>query len=296
MTTIFLRILLICFLINSAFAQTAESKKTYDDIKLTLGIVPSFLKEFPELGIEGAWQDMKGIQLNPQTSIPGKYKELIGLAVAAQIPCKYCVYFHKKAVTLNQGTPKEMREAIAMAASVRRGSAVLYGSQIDLAQFKSEVDMMFPVRSQQAMQEKPQKETPVLKTPDDAYSDMKNTFGFVPSFFKNYPQSGVVGWWKEMKGIEANPQSVIPGKYKDLIGLAVASQVPCQYCVYYHTKSALQNGASKDEINEAIAMAGITRQWSTVLNGSNISDKKFQTETDQIMNYLQKKEKKVTDL
>ena len=39
----------------------------------------------PEAGIGGAWREFKTIQLNPHSAVPGKYKELIGLAVAAQI-------------------------------------------------------------------------------------------------------------------------------------------------------------------------------------------------------------------
>ena len=44
-------------------------------------------------------------------------------------------------------------------------------------------------------------------------------------------------------------------KTKELIGLAVAAQIPCEYCVYYHTKAAKADGATAAQIKEAIAMA-----------------------------------------
>ena len=88
-------------------------------------------------GVNGA---RKSVQLNPKTKLDGKTKELIGLAVAAQIPCHYCVYFHTAAAKANGATDEEIREAVAMAAIVRHWSTVLNGMQVDLAGFKREID------------------------------------------------------------------------------------------------------------------------------------------------------------
>ena len=44
---------------------------------------------------------MKTLQLNPNTALPGRTKELIGLAVAAQIPCHYCIVAHTEFAKLN---------------------------------------------------------------------------------------------------------------------------------------------------------------------------------------------------
>jgi alkylhydroperoxidase/carboxymuconolactone decarboxylase family protein YurZ len=72
----------------------AEARAALADIKSTLGFVPGFMAAFPEEGLPGAWDEFKSVQLNPHSAIPPKYKELIGLGVAAQVPCEYCVYFH----------------------------------------------------------------------------------------------------------------------------------------------------------------------------------------------------------
>src|SRR5260221_5407484 len=82
------------FSISAFAADTTDTKATYADIEATFGSVPTFLKVFPAVGIAGAWNEMKSLQLNPKTALSNKEKELIGLAVAAQIPCQYCVYFH----------------------------------------------------------------------------------------------------------------------------------------------------------------------------------------------------------
>ena len=58
------------------------------DIQKTLGFVPQFFEAFPEVMLPGVWGEMKSLQLNPATVLSGKEKELIGLGVAAQIPCQ----------------------------------------------------------------------------------------------------------------------------------------------------------------------------------------------------------------
>src|SRR5882672_9688269 len=123
-----------------AKAEDASAQAAYRDIQQTLGSVPGFFKAFPEAGIAGAWAEFKSVQLNPKTRLDGKTKELLGLAVAAQIPCSYCVYFHTAAVKLNGAADEEIREAVAMAAIARHWSTVFNGMQVDLASFKRETD------------------------------------------------------------------------------------------------------------------------------------------------------------
>ena len=123
-----------------ASAEDVSAQATYTDIEKTLGSVPGFFKLFPEVGIAGAWAEFKSVQLNPNTKLNGKTKELIGLAVAAQIPCHYCVYFHTAAAKLNGATDEEIREAVGMAAITRHWSTVLNGMAVDFDSFKRETD------------------------------------------------------------------------------------------------------------------------------------------------------------
>lgn len=131
-------------------AQDDAAQAAYRDIEETLGSVPSFFKAFPEAGIAGAWNEFKTIQLNPDTELDAKTKELLGLAVAAQIPCQYCVYFHTAAAKLNGATDEEIRETVAMAAIVRHWSTVLNGLQVDLVSFKEETDAVLKRAAEKA--------------------------------------------------------------------------------------------------------------------------------------------------
>lgn len=135
---------------TSAAAQDASSQTAYRDIEQTLGSVPTFFKMFPEAGIAGAWAEFKSVQLNPKTALTGKTKELIGLAVAAQVPCHYCIYFHTAAAKLNGATDAEIREAVAMAAITRHWSTVLNGMQVDPDGFKRETDTVLRLAGEKA--------------------------------------------------------------------------------------------------------------------------------------------------
>lgn len=140
----------------SARAQDGSAQAAYGEIKQTLGLVPGFFKMFPEAGIAGAWNEFKTVQLNPKTALSPKMKELIGLAVAAQVPCHYCVYFHTAAAKANGATDEEVKEAVAMAAITRHWSTVLNGMQVDYSSFKAETDTVLRLAGEKAKSAKAQ--------------------------------------------------------------------------------------------------------------------------------------------
>lgn len=90
-----------------------------------------------------------------------------------------------------------------------------------------------------------------------------------------------------MKPQEELGETEIPSKYKDLIGVAVASSIPCSYCVFFHKESARLNGASEAEMREAIQLAASTREGSTILNGSGQDLDDFKAEVRDIFAYVE---------
>ena len=281
LTEVSMKTVLICL---SFFLLTGKTfGDTRSDIKKNLGSVPEFMKQYPESALPGTWEDMKAIELS-ESSIPLMYKELIGLSVSAAIPCSLCVYLHTELARLHGAQQNQIDEALAIAGFVGRWSTVLTGNQINLQSFKNDVNKMHEYlarkKNMQAMEVKPS---------GDVYQDMKNSLGFVPIFFQSYPQNAVAGAWKEMKTLGLNEKTSLSPEYRHLIGLAVSSQVACEYCTYYHTQSALMLNAKKEQLQEAVAMAGVTRLWSTVLNGHKYDERKFRQEVDQIIRFRQSK-------
>ena len=61
---------------------------------------PAWMKQtLPDQALKPHWDEQLAV-MNPTGALDGKTKHLIGLAVAAQIPCTYCV-----TVTLNWQKP-----------------------------------------------------------------------------------------------------------------------------------------------------------------------------------------------
>jgi AhpD family alkylhydroperoxidase len=138
----------------AADARAQNSRKviddTYRDIQATLGLVPSFFRAFPEQGLPGAWAAFKNVQVAENTTLDPKVKQLVGLAVSAQVPCAYCVYFHTEVAKAYGATPEELKEAVALAAISRHWSTVLNGMAIDMATFRREVDTSLKIAAEKS--------------------------------------------------------------------------------------------------------------------------------------------------
>ena len=115
-----------------------KRRKVYGEIKSMLGIVPSFFNSIPDSSIEDEWRLMKLSQFD-SGPIPNKYRELMGLAIAAVTRCKYCAFFHTEAAKMNGATEAELEDAVHFAKSSAGWSAYLNGMQVDFEQFKKEV-------------------------------------------------------------------------------------------------------------------------------------------------------------
>jgi AhpD family alkylhydroperoxidase len=112
-------------------------------------------------------------------------------------------------------------------------------------------------------------------SPDAVYADIQKTFGSVPTFIKQLPKAALAGAWQEEKDLELSDKTALPPKTKALISLAVAAQIPCQYCIWADTQTAKQFGATDEEIAEAVGMSALTRHWSTLFNGLQVDFNQF---------------------
>lgn len=121
------------------------------------------------------------------------------------------------------------------------------------------------------------------QTREAALKNVEATFGFVPTFVKSIPATLLPSWWDSMVTFQMNPNTKLDNKTKELIGVAVAAQIPCEYCVYFHTEAAKLNGATDAEIQEAVGMAGMTRIGSTLLNGLQTDKAQFKKDMDRIV-------------
>ncbi len=117
-----------------------KKEEVLKEIEQTFGVVPSMFKALPESTIELEWNLMKRVQME-EGPIPNKYRELIGVAVAAISKCRYCSYFHTEMAKLNGATDAEIEDAVHFAKSSAGWSTYINGLQLNFKEFKKEIDM-----------------------------------------------------------------------------------------------------------------------------------------------------------
>ena len=126
---------------------------------------------------------------------------------------------------------------------------------------------------------------------DAATAEMEAALGTVPPFIALLPPAAQAGAWEFMKGSTGDPNGEIPPKYRELIALGVAAQIPCAYCAYAHTTFAKAHGATDEEVAEAISYAGEVRLWSTILNGNQVDLDTWKQDIDGILAHVSKAQK-----
>lgn len=122
-------------------AQTTTARprpQVEDEIKETLGLVPSFFNRIPDDTLDHEWQLFRRMEFG-ETVIPNKYKELLMLAVHAETRCRYCTMFHTEAAKLYGASDEEIQEAVHLAKHTVSWSAYLNGLRVDEQTFADEL-------------------------------------------------------------------------------------------------------------------------------------------------------------
>lgn len=124
---------------------------------------------------------------------------------------------------------------------------------------------------------------------NEVEAEIKDSLGLVPSFFKSIPEQYLDHEWQLFKSLELG-ETLIPNKYKELMGIALHSETKCKYCLLFHTEAAKLFGASNEEIQEAVHFAMMSVGWSVYLNGMRTDFDEFEKEFMKITKYLKNKQ------
>lgn len=108
------------------------------EMEETFGMVPPPLGNIPEDDAANEWPFFAKYTVG-ESEIPPKYREFIGLAVAANIKCPYCAHFHREAARLHGATDEELEEVYSLASFTTRYSAMMHAQSYDEEQFEDEV-------------------------------------------------------------------------------------------------------------------------------------------------------------
>lgn len=118
--------------------STGQYEETVAEMEETLGMVPPPLDAIPEDDTVAEWPTFRKYVVE-ETEIPAKYRELMGLAIAANLKCPYCTHFHTEAARMHGASDAELAETVSLASFTTRYSAMLHAQQRDLDEFEAAV-------------------------------------------------------------------------------------------------------------------------------------------------------------
>ena len=114
------------------------------------------------------------------------------------------------------------------------------------------------------------KEKGVQETADSLLRGVEEEFGSAPLIYKkleDMPEALIAHLlYKNAIG----EGGCLPAKTVELISLAVGSALRCDHCTEYHMQAAQRMGASKEEILEAVLIAGMLANSSVLANAYRV--------------------------
>ncbi len=103
----------------------------------------------------------------------------------------------------------------------------------------------------------------------DSYYDPKDLrkFGKITEWQKGLGDK-FFDWYGEVFA-----EGALSAREKSLIALAVSHAESCPYCIDAYSKDALQRGISKEEMMEAVHVAGAIKAGATLVHGVQMMNK-----------------------
>jgi AhpD family alkylhydroperoxidase len=127
------------------------------------------------------------------------------------------------------------------------------------------------------------------RTRKQVEAEIKEELGLVPGFFQSIPDAYIDLEWELFKRLELG-ETLIPNKYKELMGVALHSETKCRYCVLFHSEAAKLFGATDEEIQEAVHYAKMSLGWSAYINGMQTDYDEFETELRKVVQHVKSKQ------
>lgn len=116
-------------------------------------------------------------------------------------------------------------------------------------------------------------------------AEIEEYLGRVPSWIDALPESAADHSWAIVRDLQLG-ETELEGREKALVALGAAAAMQCPYCVRFHREEAKIDGVTDDELSEAIGVASGVRYFSTVLHGAEVDLEAFESETEEIADYV----------
>lgn len=85
---------------------------------------------------------------------------------------------------------------------------------------------------------------------------------------------GAPALWEKFQGWynEVFQDGALTIREKALIALAVSNALQCPYCIDLHTRGAIENGSTVEQMTEALQVAAAIRAGATLSHGTQMRD------------------------
>ncbi len=123
-------------------------------------------------------------------------------------------------------------------------------------------------------------------TYDETVTDIEHTFGLVPGYLSALPEEALINEWPTMKRFMFGHSEIEP-KTRELVGLAVAGAIGCEFCRHFHKGAAQLHGATEEELAELSFLASYTPRYSAMIQAQDYDFDQFKSEVEQIAGHLQ---------
>lgn len=165
-------------------------------------------------------------------ALTAKEKELVAVAISHIIECPYCIDTHTKQAKAVGASLEELVEAVFVASAVEAGGAVTHATHIYNANDEVASDVYY-TRSN-------------LKK-------LRDTGKYASEGYKGYVAFNTA----------AMKEGKVSAKLKEIIATASGAASQCPYCIDVHTKRAVELGATKEELAEALLVTACIRAGGT---------------------------------
>ena len=117
-------------------------------------------------------------------------------------------------------------------------------------------------------------------------TEIEDTFGIMPGYLEALPEQDLVNEWPNLKRFMFGAGEIDP-KQRELVGLAVAGAIGCEFCRHFHKGAAQLHGATDEELAELSFIASYTPRYSAMIQAQDYDFNQFKQEVETIAGHLQ---------
>jgi AhpD family alkylhydroperoxidase len=189
-------------------------------------------------GLLHAYSEYSSTVLSEGT-LSRKEKVIIAVAIAHVMRCPYSIDIHTRSAKAEGVSLEELVEGVFVGAGVEAGGAITHSTHFQHAIDEESGDELYRRSNLKEITNLKKWAQPSFK----AYSDFSETV---------------------MK------KGQLTSKFKEIIAVATAHATQCPYCIDVHSKKAVKNGATKEELSEAILLTSALLAGGTYTHMTNM--------------------------